>query len=314
MIAVRGWPDKTPYLILINVPWQLQDVPMRTKESRLPWWNYRGQMRWAATLESHEQLLSPPLSPARSGLNSTPRTDLIWSVQLRNLRPARGERSESRREEVCKEWASISSFFLLFLGVKRMCNPASGTTTRTVVGLKHGKHFSEKPSIAMWPRTKPPTQRWKNPLPLHSWWIWSTHKPWGKKPLSVSETPSGIQDVSPPEIFPDKIRATAEPLPSYNPGHVLDLYASLWTVPLNGEGCTPTYHWYTKSNKISSTTFFGMSNQKQKTLWISQTATRTHLARLVCCEGCKLHRIHSSARASVFIQAAVRFTLYCYQT
>lgn len=72
-------------------------------------------------------------------------------------RPARGERSASRREEVCREWASISSFFLLFLGVKRMCSLASGTTTSTVVGLRHGKHSSEKTPIAMWTRTKPPT-------------------------------------------------------------------------------------------------------------------------------------------------------------
>ncbi len=55
-----------------------------------------------------------------------------------------------------------------------------------------------------------------------------------KKPLSVSETPYGIQDVSPPEIFLDKIRATAEPLPSYNPSHAHDLWTSLWAVTLKG--------------------------------------------------------------------------------
>lgn len=60
---------------------------------------------------------------------------------------------------------------------------------------------------------------------------------WRKKPLSVSETTSGIQDFSPPEIFLDEIRATAEPLPSYNPNHAHDLWTSLWAVKLNEEEC-----------------------------------------------------------------------------
>lgn len=114
--------------------------------------------QWSFRLLCPEQLPSPSLSPAWKRLNSlvkTPKTDLT-SGEIQH--PSRGERSASRREEVCREWASISSFFLLFLGVKRMCNPAAGTTTRTVVGQRHGKHSSEKTSIAMWPRTNTPTQ------------------------------------------------------------------------------------------------------------------------------------------------------------
>lgn len=218
IIVVWGWPDN----------------------SLLPPWcpDNSGEMNWqlmhSAALES-QIIVSRTITITSVLLHHLslnclviPKTAcLMYSAKKFSGLQGKG-RSASRWREVCREWASISPFFLLFLCVKRMCSLASGTTTRTVVGLRHGKHSSEKTPIAMWSRTKPPTEGWKIPLPLHSWWIWSTHKPWEKSPSLSSETPSGIQDVSPPEIFQDEIRATAEPLPSYSPSRVHDLWTSLW--------------------------------------------------------------------------------------
>lgn len=184
---------------------------------------------------------------------------------------------------------------LLFLAVKRMCSLAPGTTTRTLVGRKHS---SEKAPIAMWSMTKPPTQS-KNPSAAAFMVDLKHPQASSKKPLSVSEAPSSpsIQDFSPPEIFVDKIRATAEPLPSYNPDHARDLWTSLWAVTLNEE--EEQIH-ITISQKMLSVS---ISNQKKKH-WISQiTVMKIDII-------CKLHYMHCSVRAAAMRLNLQRFVYW----
>lgn len=83
------------------------------------------------------------------------------------------------------------------------------TVTRTMVGLKHGKHSFEKEAIAMWTRTKHPT-RGKN-TSIAAFMVDLKHPQLlRKKSLSLSLKPWHSE--IPPEIFMDEVRATVESL------------------------------------------------------------------------------------------------------
>lgn len=107
------------------------------------------------------------------------------------------------RNQVCSKWASISSFFLLFLNVK---SQASGTTTRTVVGQRRGKHSFGQTSIAMWPGPNPPTWGQKSLCCCIHVGSKAPTSCGDRKSLSVSDTLTGIQNISPPVILLDEIR------------------------------------------------------------------------------------------------------------
>ena len=134
------------YLILIKWPGQLQDVSTETKASEWP--NDCGEilgdygfdlLPWSHRLLCPES--SPPLVTCTIEDTKNSLSDLI-SREIRGRR----ERSASRREEVCMEWV-WSSFFLLFISVKRMCSLASGTTTRDCGGTEAREAFLWKNTL-----------------------------------------------------------------------------------------------------------------------------------------------------------------------
>lgn len=130
----------------------------------------------------------------------------MQSERRRELR----ESPKSTGQEECREWASISSVLLLFLRVKRMFGhlwPSIWDNNKDCGGTQAREAFlwKKRTSYVTLDQTAHPEV--KIPVPRHSWWICSTHKPQrGKKPLSVSATSSGIQGLSPPEIFQQEIQ------------------------------------------------------------------------------------------------------------
>lgn len=171
------------YVIFNTSPHQLQDIPMKKQKTKVPRWaGNAGEVTgvtshlWNLWLLCLEQLPSPPLPPAGSTFSSEVKTTGLSDLFNEEIQHgARGEISASRRRKACREWASISSFFLLFLSVKRMCSQASGTRTRTG-GTEAREAFLWK-NIHRYVAPDQPSYPGANIyLLLHWWWIWSTHK------------------------------------------------------------------------------------------------------------------------------------------
>lgn len=155
----------------MNSPWRLCIVPMTTNALR--WFDNHGES-FTGTIDLAPRILhlphetSPSAHPFLAPL----------SLKAKEIQRSAGQqRSASTGEEICRKWASICSFFLLLVVVKRMCGLTAGTATRSVVGL-----------IAfLWKSTHHYVEHDQNSHPgvrilllLHSWWIWSPHRPWGK--------------------------------------------------------------------------------------------------------------------------------------
>lgn len=141
-----------------------------------------------------DELSIMQLAKIQARTDTCHRKQCVWSVQSKN----RAEKSAIRRKVVCRMWASICSFFLLFLdakpGIWNNNGDCDETEAREAVLWKNIHRY-----VA---RYQASHLRARIPLLLHSCWIWSTHKLSGgkqkKKMLSVYNTPAGIQDVCPP--------------------------------------------------------------------------------------------------------------------
>lgn len=116
------------------------------------------------------------------------------------------QRSASEGQQVCSEWVSISSFFLLCLAVKRMCTAELLEHPGTLVGQRHGKYSC--PGV-------PP--RGKTILLPHS--STAPTSPEGKKdPLCFLKSNLAFKD--PPEIRPDRNRTVHSLLPTHQCDHL----------------------------------------------------------------------------------------------
>lgn len=209
----------TCHFILISSLW-LHRVPTTTTQTPR-WPDYSGEIRgrrlmWSFSLSLRYPVPSPPRS-LRWKCSKQP----VWCVQQRNF-IALQEHLEG--EEVCREWVWIFSFFPPLPLWEEDVQPTVAswtTTTRAVMGPRHGKHSSEKNNHRYVDQDQTSHLGVKKILlPLHSWWIWSTHKPREKRPLSVSVTPTGIQHNSPPQIFfgHDKSWSRTAPFSQPKPG------------------------------------------------------------------------------------------------